>query len=119
MPARAGVEERDGFARLSEAAFLAHFANGVEPGAARALYAVQQPIAATLFAGRTTEAAWRGKPSWYAVSTEDHTIAPELQRFLAKRMKASTVELDAGHLSLVSRPQEVADLILAAARAKR
>jgi pimeloyl-ACP methyl ester carboxylesterase len=118
MPVRAGVQKHEGFAQLSESAFLEHFANGVERREARILYAVQQPIAATLFAGRTTVAAWRNKPSWYAVSKRDQTIAPDLQRFLARRMKATTVELDAGHLSLVSRPQEVADLIIAAARSQ-
>jgi pimeloyl-ACP methyl ester carboxylesterase len=111
-----GVVQHDGFAQLSEPAFLEHFANGVERSQARALYAEQQPIAATLFSGRTTVAAWHTKPSWYAVSKQDHTIAPELQRFLARRMKATTIEVDAGHLSLVSRPQEIADLIIAAAR---
>jgi pimeloyl-ACP methyl ester carboxylesterase len=60
-------------------------------------------------------AAWRSKPSWYAVSKRDETISPDLERFLATRMKATTVEVDAGHLSLVSHPQEIADLILAAA----
>ena len=55
------------------------------------------------------------KPSWYAVSKHDQTINPDLERFLAKRMNATTVELDAGHLSLVSHPNEIADLILAAA----
>jgi pimeloyl-ACP methyl ester carboxylesterase len=117
MPARAGVEQHDGFARLSEAAFVEHFANGVELKQARALYAAQQPIAATLFAGRTTVAAWHAKPSWYAVSRQDRTTSPELQRFLARRMKATTVELDAGHLSLVSHARAIADLILAATRA--
>ncbi|TIP43904.1 MAG: alpha/beta hydrolase [Mesorhizobium sp.] len=80
------------------------------------LYAEQQPTAATLFAGRTTEAAWHAKPSWYAVSKHDETINPDLERFLAARMRAITVELDAGHLSLVSHAKEVADLIIAAAR---
>ena len=60
-------------------------------------------------------AAWRSKPSWYAVSKLDDTINPDLERFLAKRMNATTIELDAGHLSLVSQPDKVADLILAAA----
>jgi pimeloyl-ACP methyl ester carboxylesterase len=49
------------------------------------------------------------------VSKLDYTINPDLERFLAKRMNATTVELDAGHLSLVSQPDKVADLILAAA----
>jgi len=112
---RAGIEERDGFTRLSEDSFLKYFANGVEHKKAEVLYAVQEPTAASLFGGRTTAAAWHSKPSWYAVSKQDQTINPDLERFLAKRMNATTVELDAGHLSLVSHPKEVADLILAAA----
>src|SRR5258708_5818270 len=59
MPVRAGVQQRDGFSRLSEAAFLEYFAGDVERNKARILQAAQQPIAATLFAGRTTVAAWR------------------------------------------------------------
>jgi pimeloyl-ACP methyl ester carboxylesterase len=114
-PARAGIVEHDGETRLSEDAFLNYFANGVEPKTARALYAVQWPTAATIFAGRTTAAAWHDKPSFYAVSKQDQTINPDFERFLAKRMNATTVELDAGHLSLVSHPKQVADLILRAA----
>jgi pimeloyl-ACP methyl ester carboxylesterase len=115
MPVRAGVQERDGFTNLSEEAFLKYFANGVAHDKAEVLYAVQEPTAASLFGERTTVAAWRSRPSWYAVSKLDQTISPDLERFLAKRLKATTVELEAGHLSLVSRPQEIAGLILAAA----
>ncbi len=63
----------------------------------------------------STAAAWKSKPSFYAVSRNDLTISPDLERFLAKRMNAKTIELDAGHLSLVSHPREIADIILAAA----
>jgi len=120
MPVRAGVQNHDGFTTISEDAFIKYFANGVEHTKAEVLYAVQQPTAATLFAGRTSVAAWRTKPSWYAVSKLDETISPDLERFLASRMKAHTVELNAGHLSLVSHPREIADLILeAAGREKR
>jgi len=115
---RAGIREHEGFTKLSEDSFLKYFANGVEPKKAGVLYAVQEPTAASIFAGRTTVAAWRSKPSWYAVSKQDQTINPDLERFLAKRMNATTVELDAGHLSLVSHPKEIADLILAAAGRK-
>ena len=111
----AGIQEHDGFTKLSEDSFLKNFANGVESKKAEVLYAVQEPTAASLFGGRTTAAAWRSKPSWYAVSKLDQTINPDLERFLAKRMNATTVELNAGHLSLVSHPKEIADLILAAA----
>ena len=114
-PVRAGIQVNDGFSRLSEDSFLKYFANGVTPRQAKILYAVQEPTAATIFGGRTSEAAWHSKPSFYAVSKQDKTINPDLERFLAKRMHATTVEIDAGHLSLVSHPKEVADLILAAA----
>lgn len=115
MPVRAGVQEHNGFTTISHDAFLNYFANGVPRRKAEVLYAVQEPTAASLFGERTTNAAWRSKPSWYAVSKNDQTIAPDLERFLATRMKATTVQLDAGHLSLVSHPREIANLILAAA----
>jgi pimeloyl-ACP methyl ester carboxylesterase len=115
MPVRAGVQEHEGFAYLSEDAFLQYFANGVPREKAKVLYAAQEPPAASLFGERTSVAAWRSKPSWYAVSKLDQTISPDLERFLAQRMKATTVELDAGHLSLVSHAQEITALILAAA----
>lgn len=112
---RAGIQTNDGYTLLAEDAFLKFFANGVEPTKAKTLYAVQGSTASALFAGRTTQAAWKTKPSYYAVSRQDQTINPDLERFLAKRMNATTIELDAGHLSLVSHPREVAELILRAA----
>jgi pimeloyl-ACP methyl ester carboxylesterase len=118
-PVRAGVQAHDGFTTISEEAFLKSFANGVEPKKAKVLYAVQEPTAASLFGERTTAAAWHSKPSWYAVSKLDQTINPDFERFLAKRMNATTIELEAGHLSLVSHPKEIANLILAAAGRKR
>jgi pimeloyl-ACP methyl ester carboxylesterase len=111
---RAGIQQHDGFTTISEEAFLQSFANGVVRTKADVLYAVQEPTAASLFGERTTAAAWHSKPSWYAVSKLDQTIDPDLERFLAKRMNATTVELEAGHLSLVSHPKEITDLILAA-----
>jgi pimeloyl-ACP methyl ester carboxylesterase len=118
-PASAGLVYRDGFGALTEHAFVNDFANGVDPVKARTLYAVQGRVSDTLFGETTTEVAWRSKPCWYAVSRQDRTISPELERFLAKRMDASTVEIDAGHLSLITHPQEVAHLILQAARVAR
>ena len=114
-PASAGVIRKDGFFWLGEEAFLKDFAGDVEPSRARALFAVQEPGADALPNTKTSTAAWRAKPTWYQVSTEDRTINPELQRFLAKRMKAMTIELDSSHVSLVSHPKEIADLILLAA----
>lgn len=115
MPVRAGTQEHDGFVTLKQNAFLKYFASDVPRDKALTLYAVQQPIAKTLFSARTHAAAWHDKPSWYAVSSNDQTINPDLQRFLARRMGASTIELPSSHLSLVSHADEVADLILQAA----
>ena len=114
-PASAGLIKAGGFAQLGEDAFLRDFAGGIEPAKARVLYAVQGRISDTLFSGKTTQAAWRSKPSWYAVSTEDRTISPELERFLANRMKAKTIEVKASHLSLITHPHEITNLILNAA----
>src|SRR5258708_4288438 len=113
--ANAGLVEAGGFAQLSEQAFLRDFAGGVDIDKARVLYAVQGRIADTLFASRTTAAAWKLKPSWYAVSKQDRTTSPELERFLANRMHAKMIEVDASHLSLITHPQEITDLILNAA----
>ncbi len=113
-PASAGVVHANGFARLSEEAFLRDFAGDLDPAKARALYAVQAPVSDTLFAAKVTQAAWREKPSFYAVSSNDRTINPDLQRFMAKRMKAETIEIPASHLAIVSHPDEIAGLILKA-----
>jgi pimeloyl-ACP methyl ester carboxylesterase len=118
-PANAGLVYEDGFGKLTEQAFVNDFANGVDPVKARILHAVQGRVSDTLFGEKTTEAAWRSKPCWYALSNQDRTISPELQRFLATRMDASTIEVDAGHLSLITHPHQIANLILNAARATK
>ena len=114
-PASAGLVESDGYAQLSEEAFVKYFAGDIDPVKARALCAVQGRISSTLFASRTTVVAWKSKPTFYAISKQDKTTSPELERFLADRMKAKTIEIDASHVSLISKPKEIADFILLAA----
>jgi pimeloyl-ACP methyl ester carboxylesterase len=114
-PASAGIVWYDEWGQLSEPAFLRDFAGDLPRAKARALYAVQGPFQRQLLAGRTTQAAWRSKPSYYAVSTDDRTINPDLERFMAKRMGAKTIEVTASHLSLISQPATIAKLILEAA----
>src|SRR6202162_2987041 len=114
-PASAGVVFNDDEGRLSEAAFLRDFAGDLPEAKAKILYAAQWPFHKALLAGKTTHAAWRSKPSFYAVSTEDRTINPDLERFMAKRMGAKTIELESSHLSLISHPNEITQLILEAA----
>lgn len=114
-PASAGILFDGDEGRLGEEAFLRDFAGDLPEARARVLYATQQPFNKALLAGKVSQAAWRSKPSFYAVSTEDRTINPDLQRFMAKRMGAKTIEVTASHLSLISRPDDIAGLILEAA----
>lgn len=114
-PASAGIVFDGDEGRLSEEAFLRDFAGDLPEAKAKVLYAVQQPFHKQLLAGKTSHAAWRSKPSFYAVSTEDRTINPDLERFMAKRMGATTIEVKASHLALISQPEAIARLILNAA----
>jgi pimeloyl-ACP methyl ester carboxylesterase len=113
-PASAGIVFDGDEGRLSEEAFLRDFAGDLPEAKAKVLYAVQEPFHKALLTGKTTHAAWRSKPSFYAVSTEDRTINPDLERFMAKRMGARTIEVKASHLSLISQPDAITRLILEA-----
>lgn len=113
-PASAGIVFNGEWGQLTEAAFLRDFAGDLPPDEARVLYAVQQPFKKSLTTERTTQAAWRSKPSFYAVSTQDRTINPDLERFMAKRMGAKTIEVESSHLSLISHPDAITNLILEA-----
>ncbi|WP_018900046.1 alpha/beta hydrolase [Rhizobium sp. 2MFCol3.1] len=114
-PASAGIVFDGDEGRLSEEAFLRDFAGDLPEAKAKVLYAVQEPFHKALLTGKTTQAAWRSKPSWYAVSTEDRTINPDLERFMAKRMGAKTIELKSSHLSMISHPDEITQMIIEAA----
>lgn len=114
-PASAGIVWSGDEGRLTQDAFLRDFAGDVPADQARVLYAAQWPFRRALLSDKTTQAAWRSKPSWYAVSTEDRTINPDLQRFMARRMGAKTIEVKSSHVSLISHPETIANLILDAA----
>ena len=114
-PASAGIVFDGDEGRLTEAAFLRDFAGDLPTAQAKVLYATQEPFYKALLSGKTTHAAWRSKPSYYAVSTEDRTINPDLERFMAKRMGAKTIEVKSSHLSMISHPGDITQLILEAA----
>src|SRR5260221_14225823 len=111
-PASAGIVFDGDEGKLTEAAFLRDFAGDLPEPRARVLYAVQQPFHKALLAGKSKHAAWRSKPSFYAVSTEDRTINPDLVRFMAMRMGAQAIEVKASHLSMISHPYDIANLIV-------
>jgi pimeloyl-ACP methyl ester carboxylesterase len=106
-----------GFIWLPEDDFVKHFASGVDPARARVLHAVQQPLAGSSFTDVMGAPAWRSRPSWYMVATGDQAIPPDAERLFASRMGATTVEVPAGHLAMVSHPAEAAQLIARAAEA--
>ncbi|WP_440071101.1 alpha/beta hydrolase [Streptosporangium sp. OZ121] len=97
--------------------FHAVFAADVAPETAELMAATQRPIEATALADKATRAAWKTIPSWTMVTTQDLAIPAESMRFMAKRAGSTTVEIDASHAVTVSRPDAVAELIDAAARA--
>jgi pimeloyl-ACP methyl ester carboxylesterase len=70
-----------------------------------------------LFEAKAGGSAWKSKPSWYIVGKNDRTVHPDLERFFAKRMGATTTELASSHVPMLSQPERVIDVIRAAAKA--
>ena len=106
-----------GYGWLSEDDFVSHFAGDLEPSRARAMYAVQQPLASSAFTDVMGEPAWKSLPSWYLVAQNDEALPPDAERMFASRMGATTVEVPSSHVAMVSHPQEVTDLVEKAAEA--
>ena len=79
------------------------------------VWATQVVPDAGLFNGKADGTAWRSKPSWYIVANNDHTVHPELERFVAKRMGAHTYDVDSSHVPMLSHPDFVLDVIRTAA----
>ncbi|MEH2107741.1 alpha/beta fold hydrolase [Nostoc sp.] len=77
-----------------------------------------EAIAIKNFSEKVTQAAWKPKQSWYLVSANDRMISPELERFMAKRIGATVISLPSSHVSMVSHPTEVANLIIEVAKAE-
>jgi pimeloyl-ACP methyl ester carboxylesterase len=95
--------------------FAECFANGVDPDQAAVLCAEQRPAAAAQFTEPSGPPAWKAIPSWALIGTEDYVIPPALQEQMANRAGAQITKVKAGHLSLITRPAEVTDVILSAA----
>ncbi|GAC1301329.1 MAG: alpha/beta hydrolase [Vulcanimicrobiaceae bacterium] len=104
-----------GFVVVNPAKFAGDFAADVDPVEAAVLAATQKPTSGAAFATKSGPPAWNQVPSFYAVCTLDRAIDPALQRFVAKRMKATSVDIAASHFAMISHPKEVAALIARAA----
>jgi pimeloyl-ACP methyl ester carboxylesterase len=107
----------EGFGSLPKDDFVEHFASGVDPAQAAVLWAVQQPISLSAFDDVMGPPAWKSHPTWYMVAAGDQAIPPDAERQFAARMGATTVEVDAGHLAMLSHADEVVALIQTAAKA--
>jgi len=105
----------DGFLMLDKARFAAAFAADVRPSLASFMADSQVPWGVAALEGKVTKPAWRVKPSWYLVATDDHMIPPPAQRQMANRAGATTVEVPGSHAVYVSDPAAVASLIEQAA----
>jgi len=110
-PAPPILPPQDGFLFLDKAKFPASFAADVDPEKAAFMADSQVPWGMGAISGAISEPAWRTKPSWYLVTTEDKMIPPDAQRAMSKRAGATVVEVKGSHAIYVSQPKAVADLI--------
>ena len=105
-----------GFVYIDRARFHGAFARDLPEADTRIMAATQKPINGKSFGETVPIAAWKTIPSWYIVSTEDRAINPDLERYYAKRISATTTEIKASHVPHLSHPKEVARVIEAAAK---
>jgi pimeloyl-ACP methyl ester carboxylesterase len=107
---------QDGFLALDKAQFAASFAADVAPEKADFMANSQVPWGVAALSGAVSEPAWKAKPSWYLVATDDRMIPPAAQRLMSKRAGSTVVEVKGSHAVYVSQPKAVADLIEKAAK---
>jgi pimeloyl-ACP methyl ester carboxylesterase len=110
------LQNTDGVLTVSKNGVREAFAGDLPKEDQDVIYAVQQPSSPRVFAGVCSNPAWKTKPSWYVVASEDKTINPELDKWMAKRANAKTTILKASHVAMLSKPDEVLAVILDAAR---
>jgi pimeloyl-ACP methyl ester carboxylesterase len=106
---------KDGLAFFNHDAFLGGFAPDVPMADREFMFAEQVPLAVSVFSLPITNPAWKLKPSWYLVSSNDQVIPPDVERMYAKRMKAVTEEVAGSHVAFISHPDVAAALIEKAA----
>ena len=110
------IEITDGRVWLKQSG-VKHFAGDLAEAEQKLVYATQGAPVADLFNQKVEGAAWKSKPSWYVLANQDQTVHPDLQRFVSKRMKATTTEVASSHVPMLSKPDVVLDVIRKAAGA--
>ena len=116
-PALAHLDiDEHGFAWLPKDDFVHHFAGDVASAQAQVMFAVQQPLSTSTLGDVMGVPAWKSFPSWYMVAGNDEAIPPDAERSFAKRMGATTVEVQSSHVAMVSHPDDVVALIESAVK---
>jgi len=116
-PSGKGIKETpDGYLYIDPASFAADFCADVPPAKADFMAKSQVLFSKDSFTSPVTTPAWKSKPSWYQVSTQDHSINPDNERRMAKRANAKTTEVNSSHAAYISHPKETAKLIEDAAK---
>jgi pimeloyl-ACP methyl ester carboxylesterase len=110
---------RDGYLLLDKSKFAASFAADVNPELAEFMANAQVPWGVEALQGAVSQPAWKVKPSWYLVATEDRMIPPPAQRAMSQRAGSTVSEVRGSHAVYVSQPDTVVDLITLAARSAR
>ena len=110
------IQNANGYLTLSRGGVAKGFAGYLSPKEQDVVYAVQQPAFQKVFSDVGVNAAWKTKPSWYVVASEDNAINPELEKRMAKRANAKTTILKSSHVAMLSKPNEVLNVILDAAK---
>lgn len=110
------LQNANGYVTLSREGVARVFAGDLDPKEQEVVYAVQPPAFHKVFTDVGTGAAWKTKPSWYVVASEDKTINPELEKRMAQRANAKTTILKSGHVAMLSKPTEVLAVMLDAAK---
>ena len=108
-----------GFLKISTEGIAEYFAQDLSTEEKAIVAAVQTPFAASANADKVTKAAWETKPSWFVVSENDRIIYPELERKMAEKIGAKVTAVSASHVSMLAKPEEVANVIFAAAESAK
>jgi pimeloyl-ACP methyl ester carboxylesterase len=109
------VPQPDGFVKLSAKGMNEDFCQDLSAEERLIMVATQPYTSGSLFEAKVTAAAWRGRPSWYVVASDDRMISPDQERSMAKQIGAATTVLPSSHVAMQSHPREVAEVIAQAA----
>jgi len=111
--------DSEGFLRLSRRGIQECFAQDLDDAEKTVLFATQSPINVRALTGAISEAAWRQKPSWYVIASEDRAINPDLEAIMAEKIGANTISVSSSHVPMLSHPEAIAQVIEKAVYAKR